>query len=112
MRLRKRREFQRVAKESFRLNGEWIILTIRFTNRSLTRLGITVSKRYGSANVRNRFKRIVREAFRLSYPIFPTPVFDLVVQPRSKAKEADSLLIQNELLQLIEKALGFSGLSC
>ena len=39
------------------------ITEVRYPN---IRLGITVTKRVGSAPVRNRWKRIVREAFRLS----------------------------------------------
>lgn len=47
------------------------------------RLGISVAKkRFRKANARNRLKRLIREAFRLSKDALPTGV-DLVVIPRN-----------------------------
>lgn len=65
-----------------------------------TKMGITVSTRYGKANKRNLFKRKVREAFRLIYPELPENIF-LNVIPRHKAKFAKSLDIQEELKELV-----------
>src|SRR5947209_8916799 len=46
------------------------------------RLGLSVSRKVGGAVVRNRFKRLFREAFRLSQHELPAGV-DLVLIPRS-----------------------------
>jgi len=45
------------------------------------RLGLSVSKRLGKAVVRNRWKRILREAFRLHRERLPVGI-DLVIVPR------------------------------
>src|SRR6476660_2045096 len=45
------------------------------------RLGCSVSKKVGNAVVRNRFKRLFREAFRLSQKDLPAGV-DLILIPR------------------------------
>jgi len=52
--------------------------------RDYVRLGLSVSRKVGGAVVRNRWKRIVREAFRLSQADLPAGV-DLVVIPRAAA---------------------------
>jgi ribonuclease P protein component len=47
----------------------------------VTRLGLSVSRKVGSAVVRNRVKRLLREAFRTSASALP-PGLDLVVVAR------------------------------
>lgn len=48
------------------------------------RLGISVPKKTGSAVVRNRWKRWIREAFRTQRQKFP-PGIDIVVRPKREA---------------------------
>ena len=57
------------------------------------RIGLSVSRKVGGAVVRNRWKRLLREAFRLSRERLPAGL-DLVVIPRSAAPP--------ELLALME----------
>lgn len=103
MRLRSRKQYQRMGWNAIKYTGRWILADIRVTNATYSRLGITVTKRFGQAVQRNRFKRIVREAFRLSCSHL-IPTFDVVVRPRSQALRAKRDDIQRELLEFIESA--------
>lgn len=96
MRLTSPREFQRVAKEGKRLVGKFLCIDYRQADKS--KFGISASRRYGSAPQRNRFKRLVREAFRNNYPSLPP--FELNIIPRQFAKKARFADIANELIAL------------
>jgi len=97
MRLRTRQHYRWMTQKTLKFTGEWIIVDIRTTQETCCRLGIIVTKRYGAAHHRNRFKRIAREAFRLSYSHFPLPL-DVLIRPRSQALIASLSDIQHELL--------------
>lgn len=84
-----------------RLVGHFLIIDYKSNSLTHTRLGITVSKKHGDAHERNRFKRIVREAFRLSRDDLRQGL-DLNVRPRSASKVAKSSDIMQELKRLIK----------
>jgi ribonuclease P protein component len=97
-RLRSRREFQRVAKEGQRSVGRYLCVDVRIGEK--LKLGISASGRYGASHERNRFKRIVREAFRKNFPLFP-PKLELNIIPRQIAKKASMQDIADELIRLL-----------
>lgn len=80
-RLRKKRDFVSLQRTSTRFTGAFLQIDYNASSLSSTRLGITVSKRYGKAHDRNRFKRLVREAFRKKRLVFSS-AFDLNVLPK------------------------------
>ena len=63
------------------------------------RLGVTVSRRVGSAVVRNRVKRQLREWFRQRHPVAGPPL-DLVVIARSRAGGMTRRELRSELGRL------------
>jgi ribonuclease P protein component len=103
MRLRTRQQYRRMVQKTFKFTGRWILADIRIADAQFSRLGITVTRHYGLAHQRNRFKRLAREAFRLLYPQLNF-TFDIVVRPRSHALKANLQDIQQEFLHFIERA--------
>ena len=97
--LRKRYEFQSVMKQGDRLVGKFLCIDRRKGAR--LRLGITASGRFGNSPERNRFKRLVREAFRTARSHLP-PDLELNILPRQKAKGAKMGEIQDELIRLLK----------
>lgn len=82
VRIRSRLDFATVYERGVRIGDACFSLIALANEDSRTRLGLAVSKRCGNAVRRNRLKRRLREAFRLSRAELPTGL-DLVIQPRA-----------------------------
>jgi ribonuclease P protein component len=76
------------------------VLVVRGCRNELaySRLGISVSRKVGNAVFRNRWKRLIREAFRLCKQQLPDGL-DLVVRPR-KGADPELQAILRSLLRL------------
>ncbi len=84
VRLLKPTEFDRVMQRRYSEADGLVILYAARGPCSATRLGLIVSRKCGNAVVRNRWKRSLREAFRLVLHELPTGL-DLVVLPHRGA---------------------------
>jgi ribonuclease P protein component len=81
-RLRTPGEFKRVFERKRGVTNGRMTVAGRENDLGVTRLGLSVSRRVGNATVRNRWKRLLREAFRLSREKLPVGL-DLVVVAKS-----------------------------
>jgi ribonuclease P protein component len=79
-RLRRDADFTVVRARGRRVNGRQAVVRVAPRPSGPARLGIGVPRAYGGAPRRNRFRRLVREAFRALRPTLPP--CDLLVQPR------------------------------
>ena len=99
-RLRKRREFLDLYEHGEKIQSAYFVLYMLENGRSCHRLGITVSRKIGTAVVRNRIKRSLREIFRANkQAIFP--YCDLVVNAKRAAARAHNQEIQEDILKAI-----------
>ena len=94
--------FQRLYHTSGHANG-YLVLYARKNRTAANRVGITVSKKLGKANVRNRVRRRLREVYRLNEAQFQ-PGWDIVVVARSKAIAAPFEKLTESYLSAAAKA--------
>jgi ribonuclease P protein component len=99
-RLLKTAEFDRVFARRCSISDSLMVLHVAHALADEPRLGLVVSRKCGNAVKRNRWKRCLREAFRLS--LQELPAFDFVVVPRANS-EPNVAELQSSFLALSQR---------
>lgn len=102
VRVRSRLDYAAVYERGLRIGDACLALIALANDDSRTRLGLAVSKRCGNSVRRNRLKRRLREAFRLSRADLPAGL-DLVIQPRADTP-IQLAALQRSLISLTRRA--------
>jgi ribonuclease P protein component len=98
--IRKREEFERIYSTGHRHSGRLMTMFVIPNGRAGARLGIAATRKMGSAVVRNRAKRLVRELFRHHKP---AGGFDIVVVPRREMLDAPYVTLEAEFRALLDR---------
>ena len=81
-RLSGREAFGRVFASRRSAADKLLVVYAVINDRPYSRLGLSVGRKHGNAVVRNRIKRLLREAFRLESEALPHG-YDLICVPRA-----------------------------
>lgn len=91
-------DFDRVFHEGIVASDSVLVIHAVRGKQTWTRIGLSVSKRVGNSPIRNRWKRLIREAFRRQKMELPLAI-DMVVRPKRGALP-DYDLVYASLLKL------------
>jgi ribonuclease P protein component len=80
--LRRPSDFRRVYERRRSASDLWLLVYACENGLPHLRLGLSVSRKFGHATLRNRLRRLYREAFRLTRSEMPVGL-DLVLIPRA-----------------------------
>jgi len=101
-RLKTSAEFELVYRRKCSASDSLILVFVRHNELPHPRLGLSVSRKVGNAVVRNRWKRLLRESFRLTRVDLP-PGVDIVVIPRAGAEPSLEPL-KRSMVRLVTRA--------
>lgn len=107
-RLKKRYEFRHVQLTGRRTHTPHFLIVVQSNALHKTRLGITVTKKVGTAVERNRIKRVVREVFRRNRSLFPQ-AHDVVFIAKRGAYPIDYETVLDEVRRAAKRLRSETG---
>lgn len=96
-------DFVKLKKEGRRFTGEVCRFSFLLSDSPHTRFGLTVTKKFGKAHDRNRFKRWCRELFRHSLPSFPKGI-EINISPALQSAAITFEHVKNDFQKFISEA--------
>ncbi|KPC75838.1 MULTISPECIES: ribonuclease P protein component [Laceyella] len=107
-RLKRRNDFTRVFRAGHSVaNRQFVVVMYARKDEGLPRIGVSVSKKVGNAVVRNRVKRLIKEAMR-AWTSHLQPHTDFVVIARNPAKDMDYHQVRSSLYHVLNKGKAFA----
>jgi ribonuclease P protein component len=104
VRIRKRAEYLEIQRLGAAVHSRLFVGIVRRAEGGAgTRLGITTTKKIGTAVVRNRIRRLIREAFRHNRGALPSGV-DIIVVAKRASVGCTAAAIAGDLADLGRRA--------
>ncbi len=96
-------DFRLVYDKGFRFTSpHFAAFCLRRAEPECSRIGFTVPRAIGTAVRRNRLKRRMREAVRLSLPLLG-PAWDVVINPRRSGLDAPFEILRRDVERLFSR---------
>lgn len=101
-RIRKKREFLEIYRKGRKVRGGFLTLICLKRGEGPTRLGVVMNRKIGGSVVRNRIRRLIREAFRLNQGMMEDG-WDVVISAFPGAEDADFWEIRDRVIWLLRR---------
>ena len=100
-RIKKNDEFDDILNNGRKTNNSYFSLYNKDNNLTYARFGITLSKKFGNAVERNKYKRIIREIIRTNMFLFKNNC-DYIIIIRKKCDDSNYKIMKENLINLIK----------
>ncbi|KNF07296.1 ribonuclease P protein component RnpA [Gottschalkia purinilytica] len=100
-RLKSNREFRRVYDTGKSFANKYLVLFFVKNDLSYNRVGFATTKKLGNSVVRSKFKRRLREAYRLNQNKIGQG-YDMIFLSRANAKDIDYKAVESAVLHLVK----------
>lgn len=101
LRIQKREEYRLIYSKGKKISSDSFSLFMLGNGFGKGRLGITVTKRVGKANKRNKVKRIFREIFRKNKDRMSKD-FDMIIHAKPVVLNKNYRELEKEILELMD----------
>ncbi|MDI3476491.1 MAG: ribonuclease protein component [Thermoanaerobacterium sp.] len=103
VKIKRSSDFKNVYRYGKSISNQYIVMYYLENNLEINRVGFSVSKKVGKSVIRNRYKRLLYENFRLlDRDLFKG--YDIIFIARNKIIEADFYMVGNAMRRLLTKS--------
>ena len=102
--LKKDSDFRRVYRNGKSVANRFLVMYTLPNKSENNRVGISVSKKVGKANVRNKVRRRIKESYRLNIDGSIKSGYDIVFIARVAIKDVEYADIEKAMKHLVKKA--------
>ena len=102
-RILKRDVFRRVYEHGEKVHGRYFTAFVLDSDSDTLRIGLTVTRKIGNSVVRNRCRRLLREAFRRHRSVAEGVGADLVVNAKRQLVTATYAEVEDDLLRFLTR---------
>ena len=99
--LKKNNDFRIIYNKGKSISTKNVVLYFKEVENQ-GRVGFVASKKVGKATIRNRYKRLMKEAFRVTNLKFSKEV-DLIFLARPRIIESDFYIIKKDIIYLVKR---------